>query len=262
MPKKNKKVIKKDLTKSKFTTVHHSILYDQRLSANALRILISLLADAENFNASYKLFENRFNISNKTVKAAFKNLEECGYVKRTKLPRGFHYTISEFGNLNPTKVEEVTETITTKEIDVQLEEKIQQQKDLLQEYLSKINAYLENDYIQNFMFDLASSHTDSTGLIDFYAFRNKAEKELKSIKKELFKGLMSFTNKRSACISKKADKKYKEWLKEEIYVKNNIPTDAECKHKWKHIKARNQVFKTDYETARYDKAEQDYYDNQ
>lgn len=261
MPKKNKKVIKKDLKKSKFTTVHHSILYDQRLSANALRILISLLADAENFNASYKLFENRFKISNKTVKAAFKNLEECGYVKRTKLPRGFHYTISEFGNLNPTKTE-IKETPVIKEVDVKLEEKIQQQKDLLQEYLCKITAYLETDYIQNFMFDLVSTHTNSDGLLDFYTFRNKAEKELKSIKKELFKSLMSHTNKRSACISKKADKKYKEWLKEEIYVKNNVPTDAECKYKWKHIKVRNQEFKTDYETARYDKAEQDYYDNQ
>ena len=261
MSKKNKKVIKKDLTKSKFTTVHHSMLYDQRLSANALRILISLLADAENFNASYKLFENRFNISNKTVKAAFKNLEECGYVKRTKLARGFHYTISEFGNLNPTKTE-VEETPVIKEVNAQLEEKIQQQKDLLQEYFNKNAAYLAYDATFNLLIDLASSYTDSSGLVDFYTFRNKAEKELKSIKKELFKGLMSFTNKRSACISKKADKKYKEWLKEEIYVKNNVPTDAECKHKWKHIKIRNQEFKTDYETARYDKAEQDYYDNQ
>lgn len=260
MSKKNKKVIKKDLEKSKFTTVHHSMLYDQRLSANALRILISLLADAENFNASYKLFENRFNISNKTVKAAFKNLEECGYVKRTKLPRGFHYTISEFGNLNPTKTE-VEETTTTKEIDIKLEEKIQKQKDLLQEYLSKITTYIETEYIHNFMFDLVGTHTNSDGLLDFYTFRNKAEKELNSIKKELFKNMMLITNKRSACISKKADKQYKEWLKEEIYEKNNVPTDAECEKKWKHIKLRNQEFKTDYETAMQDKAEEDYYDN-
>lgn len=260
MSKKNKKVIKKDLEKSKFTTVHHSIMYDQRLSANAFRILISLLADAENFNASYRLFENRFKISNKTVKAAFKNLEECGYVKRTKLPRGFHYTISEFGNLNPTKTE-VEEIPKVKETDVQLEEKIQKQQDLLLEYFDKNESYLAYDSIYNSLVDLASSYTDSSGLVDFYAFRNKAEKELKFIKKELLQGLMSFTNKRSACISKKADKQYKEWLKEEIYEKNNVPTDDECKNKWKYIKLRNQEFKTDYETAMQDKAEEDYYDN-
>lgn len=261
MPTNNKKVIRRDLEKSQFTIVHHSILYDKRLSPNALRILISLLADAENFNASYKLLENRFDISNKTVKAAFKNLEECGYVKRTKLARGFHYTISEFGNLNPTKTE-VEETPKIKEEDTQLEEKIQKQQDLLQEYFDKNKSYVAYDSIYNSLISLASLHTDSSGLVDFYTFRNKAEKELNSIKKELFKSSMTFTNKRSACISKKADKQYKEWLKEEIYTKNNIPTEYECKNKWKHIKLRNQEFKTDYETAMQDKAEEDYYDNQ
>lgn len=261
MSKKNKKVIKKDLKKSKFTTVHHSIMYDQRLSANAFRILISLLADAEDFNATYKLFENRFKISNKTVKAAFKNLEECGYVQRTKLSRGFHYTISEFGNLIPTKVA-IEEIPVIKEIDAQLEEKIQLQNQLLEAYFNKIPSFLDYDEVYNTVIELVISHTDSDNLLDFYTFRNKCEKLLNQIKKELFKGLMEYTNKRSACISKKADKVYKEWLKDEIYAKNNIPTDAECKHKWKHIRVRNQVFKTDYETAMQDKAEENYYDNQ
>lgn len=73
---------------------------------------------------------------------------------------------------------------------------------------------------------------------------------------------MDYTNKRSANISKKADKEYKEWLKVELYTNNRIPSAAECKNKWTYIKVKNQVFKTDFETAARDKAEEEYYDNQ
>jgi hypothetical protein len=41
--------------------------------------------------------------------SAFKNLEECGYVKKSKIKdtQYNYYTVSEYGNLNPNKSEEV-----------------------------------------------------------------------------------------------------------------------------------------------------------
>jgi len=262
MPKTNKTIIKKDLKTSKFTTVHHSMLYDKRLSPNALRVLISLLADADDFNASYKLFENRFGISNKTVRAAFKNLEECGYVKLTKLKRGHYYTISEYGNLNTEANNDSTTEVQSSTEENKFQKQIDKNNTLLQDYLLSISSFLEYDVIHDTVIDNVSSHTDTSGVLDFYAFKNQTEKLLKDIKGNRYKSLMEFTNKRSSVISKKADKSYKEWLKEELYTNNRIPTDAECKKKWTYIKARNQVFKTDFETAAHDRAEEEYYDNQ
>ena len=261
MPINNKKLIKRELEKSKFTTVQLNILHDKRLSPNGLRILISLLSDSENFNVSYKLFENRFGISNKTVRAAFNNLEACGYVKRTKLKRGFHYTISEFGNLKPAEIKDSSTEVDVN-IDNTLQEQIDKSRGLLNEYLTSISSFLEHDTIYNTVIDNVCTHTDSNNVLDFYAFRNQTEKFLKDVKSSLYKALMDYTNKRSANISKKADVEYKEWLKAELYTTNKIPSDAECKKKWTYIKMRHQVFKTDYETAAYDKAEEDYYDNQ
>lgn len=261
MPKTNKTIIRKDTITSKFTTVHHSILYDKRLSPNALRILISLLADADSFKISYKLFENRFGISNKTVRAAFNNLEDCGYVKRTELKRGFHYTVSEYGNLNPEVKNDSSTEVKTLVEDNKHQELIDKNETLLQDYLVTISSFLEYDAIYDIVVDSIALHTDTNKVLDFYAFRNQTEKLLKGVKSNLYKSLLEFTNKRSSVISKNADKLYKEWLKLELYTNNRIPTEAECQKKWMYIKTRNQVFKTDFETAQYDKAEEEYYDN-
>ena len=261
MPKTNKTIIKKDLETSKFTTVHHSILYDKRLSPNALRILISLLADAENFNVSYKLFENRFGISNKTVKAAFEKLEECGYVKRKELKRGFYYTVSEYGNLKSEAMDDSSTQVKSHIEDNKHQEQIDKNNLLLQDYLATISSFLEYDVIYDAVIDNVAAHTDTNGVLDFYVFRNQTEKLLKTLKSSLYKSLLVFTNKRSSVISRKADWLYKEWLKAELYTDNRIPSDQECKKKWTYIKTRSQVFKTDFETAAHDRAEEEYYDN-
>jgi len=116
---KNKKIIRKTNEASKFTTIHHSILNDKRLTSLAFRILVSILSDSDsNFNLSQKLLINRFNLTKNTLKSALKNLEECGYIKRTKLKRGHYYTVSEYGNLNTDSiVEEIIETIQPVESD-------------------------------------------------------------------------------------------------------------------------------------------------
>ncbi|WP_290840786.1 helix-turn-helix domain-containing protein [Flavobacterium sp.] len=96
----NKKVIRKSNEHGKFTTVHNSILFDTRLTPMAFRILTIILSDADHFNLTRELIVNRLGIDKKTVQAAFKNLENAGYMRRTQLNRGYFYTISDFGNLN------------------------------------------------------------------------------------------------------------------------------------------------------------------
>ncbi|PZR02978.1 MAG: hypothetical protein DI539_27040, partial [Flavobacterium psychrophilum] len=102
---KNKTVIRRPNQAGEFTTVHHSILHDTRLSALEFRILLSILSDADTFNLSQQLIINRLKIDKKTVQNAFKALESYGYIKRTQLKRGHYYTISEFGNLSKEEIE-------------------------------------------------------------------------------------------------------------------------------------------------------------
>lgn len=111
---KNKTVIRRPNKPGEFTTIHNSILLDTRLSALELRILIIILSDADNFNLTQNLILNRLGIEKKTLQKAFKGLESCGYLRRTVLPRGHYYTISEYGNLikkDETTPEEIQEEI-------------------------------------------------------------------------------------------------------------------------------------------------------
>jgi len=103
----NKKVIRKENAAGKFTTVHHAILNDNRLSSTDFRILVSILSDADHFNLTRELIINRFGLNKKTVQQSFKNLEDCGYLRRAELKRGYFYTISEYGNMNNKENNEV-----------------------------------------------------------------------------------------------------------------------------------------------------------
>ena len=96
---KNKKVIRRPNISGDFTTVHHSILFDTRLSPTALRVLMVILSDADTFNVTQELLINRLKCNKKTIQLAFRNLEEVGYLKRKKLPKGHFYIVSEYGNL-------------------------------------------------------------------------------------------------------------------------------------------------------------------
>ena len=111
----NKTVIRKKNKSGEFTTIHNSILNDSRLSATALRLLLSILSDSDTFRLSQSLYKKRLGMNeNRTFLRAIANLEECGYLKKTEVGKGvfipnikkansdkkvFHYTISEYGNL-------------------------------------------------------------------------------------------------------------------------------------------------------------------
>lgn len=99
---KNKTVIRKDLKTGEFTTIHHSILNDSRLTPIAFKLLVSILSDNDdNFKLSRAVYIKRLGISEGTFDNALNLLIECGYVKKspTKIKNVLHYTVSEYGNL-------------------------------------------------------------------------------------------------------------------------------------------------------------------
>jgi predicted transcriptional regulator len=96
----SQKIIRRELVTGQFTTIHHSILFDNRLSQTAFRVLTIILSNSDNFKINRNYFIKTLGVDKKTIQSAFKNLEACGYMKRTELKRGYNYTISEFGNLN------------------------------------------------------------------------------------------------------------------------------------------------------------------
>jgi len=262
MSKKNKKVIRIETKKGEFTTVRYSILHDKRLSGNALRILISLLSDADDFNATYALFMNRFGINKSTVRNAFKLLEELGYVRLDEQKRGHFYTVSEYGNLNTSKEKvEVAPEEKQIPIDDELNDKIKKNEELYKKYVASIEPFLDFGDIYDELLKLSDLHTNN-GLIDFYVLKSKIQKLIDKKKTEQYKLLISIRDKRTKVITNRGVRLYESWLKEEIYDIGNLPTEIECKKKWGHIKMRNQKFTTDYETTQFDNAEEEYYDNQ
>lgn len=122
----NKKLIRRDNVAGKFTTVHHSILNDTRLSSTDFRILVSILSDADHFNLTRELIINRFGFDKKTVQQSFKNFEECGYMKRTELKRGYFYTISEYGNLNSKDEQDGSDDDSTVATSIEIKQKIKE----------------------------------------------------------------------------------------------------------------------------------------
>jgi hypothetical protein len=116
---KNKTVVKKENKSGEFTTVHYSILRNLKLGPISKLLLIEILSDSNDFTFSQTLYCNRLGITKKTYFKAIKNLEECGYIRKTKVINRnlYHYTISEFGNLKTTEPGIVKiETTNTKEV--------------------------------------------------------------------------------------------------------------------------------------------------
>ena len=111
----NKKIIRKELVKNQFTSIHLSILNDKRLTSNAFRLITSILSDNDDtFKLSQTVYCNRLGWEPTMFKRAMENLIECGYVKRIEISKDksipgikkagsnkkiYFYTISEYGNL-------------------------------------------------------------------------------------------------------------------------------------------------------------------
>ncbi len=254
---KNKHVTRKPNVKGEFTTIHHSILNDKRITPIAFRVLVSILSDADHFNLTHQLLLNRLGIAENTLRKALKNLEQCGYLRtKPQKYKGNFYTISEFGNLKP----ELTETIEAP-AQAELQPEVIQntpveekepnpEEKLFEQYISSIGQFTSSDTkIFDEIMKLINLHGS-----DFHAFKSDADKVITKRKKERYSHYKTLIELKPANITPKAIKAYTDWLKNEIFNKNNINLNADSM--WIQIKSRNFKPKVDFETEYADKMEE------
>lgn len=226
---KNKNVIRKKLENGKFTTVHNSILFDTRLSPNAFRLFMAILSDSDTqFNLSQTLYCKRLGIAKKTFFSAIANLEECGYLRKspTNVKNLFHYTISEYGNLNnetdsSSKLieennfnEETSNTKTSNGKYIVTPE--------IKEFINSMEKLLKYRGPNDLMFKL----------LEEGAPIEKFKKELNDMLLSLYKNELSYIN--NGDTNQKAYKELKEWLKSEIFEKHIL--DSNVSSKWAKLR--------------------------
>ena len=114
----NKKVIRREYHPSNI----NKITRDNNLTSNSKILLIEILSDRDDWDLSRKNYLKRLEWAPKTFNDAIVNLEENGYIRRTKIlnTRYYFYTISEYGNL--TKKIKPGDTSTEKGSDTPQEE--------------------------------------------------------------------------------------------------------------------------------------------
>lgn len=255
----NKKVLRKDLIGGEFTTIQLSILYDKRITPTAFRVLCTILSDKDNYKLTQGLIIKRFGIHKDTVKSAFENLEDCGYLRRTDKPRGHFYLISEFGNLSTeSKVTQAEEQSIPTPNETSLKDKIKKNNDLFIKYSDEVSQYLELAGVYEAYEELYIKYISYDDLLDFYAFKRDFSKVLLRKKKEIFNECLEVTAKIGDRVAKKAVTEYKKWLKQQVFETNHLNFNHH--QKWTYIKQQNQIFKTDLETATRDQLEETYYD--
>jgi len=128
---KNKTVHRTKLKAGTYTMAPYHITRDSRLTSNAKILLIEILSDADDFRLSQSLYCKRLSWDKKQFDRAIQCLIKAGYVKRTPIDEKvsipgvkkagskkvlYHYTISEYGNLNSDEVEIVGATPTVEEL--------------------------------------------------------------------------------------------------------------------------------------------------
>lgn len=265
----NKTVIRKKNEVGKFTTIHHSILLDARLSSTAFRLLTMILSDSDTeFNLSQTLYCKRLDITKPTFFSAIDNLEENGYLRKTELdPKNtkkvkktlYSYTISEFGNLNTKeKKKELTEkpiekkesihesthiqkkivekTIVINEVAQESPQPQLEMDEELQKYLVSIVALLEFDEIADSIRDMSEKQ------LSVEEIKKWVKKYLVAVFKEK---LLSIENTKD---HPKAFKEFEIWLKTEIFKNFNLEADVERKWMSLRLFKYGKKFTTDYET--------------
>lgn len=242
----NKKVIRKTFKTGEFTQVHHSILNDTRLTGEAFRVLVSMLSDKDSFKICQTTLQRRLGIGKKALRNAFKCLEELGYLRRSELPRGHFYTISEYGNLNKEKTEKQNTSGFT--------------FDQVADFMNSIGDII--DYDKNNSEKLVS-------IIMKYDMGDN-QYQLHQIKQEVQKQIISPTinnyikhfidsiDKLNQYYPKsKIKKEFKKYINSRLEAGDGLSEEFYKKHKNKltHIKQKNYNFKTDHETQMVDNSE-------
>lgn len=249
---KNKTVIRKKNEKGKFTTIHHSILKDKRLSPNGFRLLVNILSDSdENFNLSPTVYCNRIGFSKTTFLNAVINLEQCGYLKRedSKIDESKnHYTVSEFGNL---KKEQSESNINESENPIEHEEaSLENVTEYSDEFLDYVNTLIKLFKYEEFDSLFNDEWIEKLKINTVVELKKHVDAYLVGIYKE-YLALAKNPEKHP-----KALKDYKDLLKKEIYENHNL--DINPRSKWAQLSLikYKKTYKTDYETEM-----GDYYEN-
>ncbi len=259
---KNKTVIRKKTESGKFTTIHNSILFDTRLLPNAFRLLTAILSDSDTqFDLSQTLYCDRLGITKKTFFKAIANLEECGYLRKKDVGKDeiipkikkansdkivYHYTISEYGNLNNSSESTKNSmtsgsTETSSETYVETKQMPDEYYQPLQAFSDKYNYLMCDDYYFNvFIVDVNAG-------IDYDFIITKFEKYL-------YKKVVAAVT--DSNVNPKSFEEFKSRAKELIFKHKNY--DANFMNTWTIYKlTRNKKqAPRDYETEMFD-----YYEN-
>lgn len=178
-----------------FTTIPHRIINDKRLSTDTRLLLISILSDADNFDISRTGLMNRLGLSEYKLDKAFNQLIEHGYLKKTKkYGQYYHYTISEYGNLNnDSDVNNQSETIevstakTDKEEDYLKSEQLKVDLSLLNKYLTDRFEYINYELVLEQLKTVKCRD-------DIFLIKSEIEKEVKKNKTAYYKDVEAYVN--------------------------------------------------------------------
>ncbi|RAR72547.1 helix-turn-helix domain-containing protein [Flavobacterium aciduliphilum] len=244
----NKTVIRRKNETGKFTTIHNNILFDTRLTPNALRLFIAILSDSDTkFNLSQTVYCDRLGITKKTFFSAIANLEECGYLRKssTKVKNLYHYTISEFGNLNietvletdiennqeeaVTSIQGINNFMTEKDADKYLT--------MVSDFVKKNDDLIDDDFFQN---------TVRTSIRNIESYDSIVEK----FEKYLYKKVV--TSITDSSVNPKSFEEFKERAKYLIFKHKKY--DADFMNTWTIYKKTRNIKQAprDHETEMFD----------
>lgn len=263
----NKKVIKKENKKGDFTTVNYGILRNKNLSSNAKILFIEILSDSEDFRFSEQLYIKRIGFSKTTYYRAIDNLIDIGYIKKKKIKDSQYnyYIISEFGNLKSDDEVEVSIEQLEKSPEKSNQKKVKSKdvkKVLEGDNLEKLNAYiksvgplLSNPEISKGVTELLKE-VQKNKISDYYEFKTKSEKIIISVKKKTYKNMYDEMKRKLNSTPKRFQNIYTDYLKTEIFDKNNLVFNYKNKFLVKnHLYMSKYHYKPDPESLAADRAD-------
>jgi hypothetical protein len=278
---KNKTNIKpKTRNAGTFTTVSLKLLNNNNLSRDARFLLIQIFSDSDEFTFSPTLYADRMGCTEKHIHNKVVELENHGFAKRTPLSKDsyvkgrkkkgsdkiiYHYTFSEFGNLNK------SDEYPTKQVKSEVKLPIKPTKESLQQ----LAEWVENDYFAytaNELIDWIGIESFESDNDQFIALVERLANKVPHIQKlyidEVKDSLKDYHSKKYPnSVKKKMDDKIKQTVFDEQRI-FNPPSIAgalnEAQGYWDRLtneynKKQNDK-NLDYETRLHDQLEEAYYD--
>lgn len=228
--KKNKTVIRVKRIAGYFTTIPHRILHDRRLTTDSRILLFSILSDADTFTISRTGLINRLGITEYILDKSIRNLIEYGYVRKSAFhAQYFHYTISEYGNLNKSE----SKTVELQEAPAQVEpsKTVEEYHQMINEFVMSNLPFIKDDWVKG-----VNSKINSKA--DYYNELSVITKLINKAKTEHYKTLEAHVN--DGFASKELKLKMLKEVRRLITDEHKKPTTAEVD------KIRNRISRNNY----------------